>query len=83
MRVIWDWHTWLEVVEALATIAGIAFSAITANPAIAAWLAKKKTANNIAKIFAFTANTIGSGFLSATNDIVTDEMIEEQHYLCL
>jgi len=77
MHMIWDWHTWLEVIEALATIAGIALSAITANPGIAACLAKNKTANNIAKIFAFTANTIGSGFLSATNDIVMDKIIEE------
>ena len=80
MHIIWDAHTVLEVIEAAATMVSIALTIIGANTVVNTLLGgvikSEKTKNIIAKIFSFTANTIGSGFLSATSDALSEGIIE-------
>ena len=77
MHPIWDDYTLLQIIEAAATMVDIALTIAFTAPKVVAYLKAHKNAKTIAKIFSFTASSIGSGFISASVDEFVEKAFEE------
>ena len=77
MHPIWDDYTLLQIIEAAATMVDIALTIAFTAPKVVAYLKAHKNAKTIAKIFSFTASSIGSGFISASADEFVEKAFEE------